>query len=42
MGGKLHRIDAAIVKHVMSEAGFVLLEEASFLENNDDPLDISM
>ena len=42
MGGKLHRIDIAIVKDAMAKAGFVLTEEANFLENKTDPLDISM
>ena len=42
MGGTLHRIDPAIVKAKMSEAGFTWVEEADFLINPEDPLTISM
>ena len=41
-GGTLHRIDPAIVKAKMKEAGFQLVDEADFLKNPEDPLAISM
>jgi len=41
-GGTLHRVDPAIVKTRMKEAGFKLVAESDFLKNDKDPLTISM
>jgi len=42
VGGTLHRIDPAIVKEKMREAGVKLVDEDDFLTKAKDPLTISM
>lgn len=41
-GNSIHRIDPEIIKDKMRTSGFTLVDEADFLQNLADPLDIPM